>query len=107
MTHSLLGARRTILAALSTVLALSLPTPARAAGAQSAGNVPDGTITVEVVAANGSGCAPGTATVVANGDKTGFRIRYRDFVAEAGGGADPTARRRNCQIGVLVTVPAG
>ncbi|MEV4643104.1 DUF4360 domain-containing protein [Actinoplanes sp. NPDC049548] len=105
MTERFVGARRTILAALGTVLALSLSAPARAAG--TAADVPDGAIHVEVVAANGSGCAPGTATVVANADKTGFRVRYYDFVAAAGGSADPTARRRNCQIGVLVTVPAG
>ena len=93
--------RYTVLAVLSTVLALSLSSPARAA------SVPDGNVTVEVVAANGSGCAPGTATVIANADKSGFRIRYYDFVAEAGGTADPTDRRKNCQIGALVTVPAG
>jgi len=110
MTESRVGARHTILAVLSTVLALSLSTSALAAPALATladAAVPDGNITVEVVAANGSGCAPGTATVVANSDKTGFRIRYSDFVAEAGGTADATARRKNCQIGVLVTVPAG
>lgn len=111
MTESLVGARHAILAVLSTVLALSLSAPASAvsdrAGTEAATTVPDGTITVEVVAANGSGCAPGTAAVAANHDKTGFRIKYYDFVAEAGGNADATSRRKNCQIGVLVTVPAG
>jgi hypothetical protein len=28
-------------------------------------------------------------------------------VAEAGGTADPTDRRKNCQVGALITVPAG
>ena len=108
MTESLVGARHAIFAVLSTVLALSLSTPAHAAGDESvAAAVPDGNVTVEVVAANGSGCAPGTATVIANADKTGFRIRYHDFVAEAGGNADPTDRRKNCQVGALVSVPAG
>lgn len=99
--------RPAVLAALSTVLALSLSTPARAAGDDAVAAVPEGTVTVEVIAANGSGCAPGTASVYANPDKTGFRIRYYDFVAEAGGGAASTERRKNCQIGVVVTVPAG
>jgi len=99
--------RPAVLAVLSTVLALSLSTPARAAGDAAVAAVPEGTITIEVIAANGSGCAPGTATVIGNSDKTGFRIRYYDFVAEAGGGADLTDRRKNCQIGVLVNVPAG
>ncbi|MEU8658847.1 DUF4360 domain-containing protein, partial [Actinoplanes philippinensis] len=63
--------------------------------------------TVVVIAASGSGCAPGTASVVGNGDNTGFRVRYRDFVAEAGGGAAVIERRKNCQLGVLVTIPDG
>ncbi len=40
-------------------------------------------------------------------DKSGFRIRYYDFVAYSGGGAALVERRKNCQIGVLITVPAG
>ena len=107
MIKGLLGARHAALAALSTVLALSLSTPAHAATEQAAAAVPDGNVTFEVIAANGSGCAPGTASVIADSDKSGFRIRYHDFVAEAGGNADPTDRRKNCQVGVLVTVPAG
>ncbi|MEV6597175.1 DUF4360 domain-containing protein [Actinoplanes sp. NPDC051346] len=108
MKERLVGGRRAVLAVVGTVLALSLstPTPAGATG-QAVTGVPDGTVTVEVIAANGSGCAPGTAAVYGNHDKTGFRIRYYDFEAAAGGDAYPTDRRKNCQVGVLVTVPAG
>lgn len=106
MTERSIGARRAVLGALGTILALSLSTPAHAA-AEETYAVPEGNITVEVVAANGSGCAPGTATVIANADKTGFRVRYHDFVAQAGGGAAATERRKNCQVGVVVTYPAG
>ncbi|MEV4279007.1 DUF4360 domain-containing protein [Actinoplanes xinjiangensis] len=92
------NSNRVIAAVLTTVLAVPLAAaPAHAAPA----------ITVEVIASNGSGCAPGTASVVGNGDNTGFRIRYRDFVAEAGGGAAVVERRKNCQLGVLVTIPDG
>jgi hypothetical protein len=107
MTKNLAGARPTLLAVLGTVLVLSVPTAASAAADDAAAAAPEGAVTVEVVAANGSGCSPGTAAVIANSDKSGFRIRYYDFVAEAGGGADATDRRKNCQIGALVTVPAG
>jgi len=111
MTARLVGERPVILAVLSTILALSLSAPASAAtgspGFDASVNVPSGNITVEVVANNGSGCSPGTATVSANADKTGFRVRYFDFLAEAGGGAATVDRRKNCQISVLVTVPAG
>jgi uncharacterized protein DUF4360 len=106
MIKSLAGGRRAVLPVVSTVLALSLSTPAHAA-ADAIAAAPDGKVTIEVVAANGSGCAPGTATVIANSDNTGFRIRYHDFVAEAGGSADPTDRRKNCQVGVVVNTPAG
>ena len=99
--------RYTVLAALGAVLTLSLSTPARAAADNAVAAVPDGNVTVEVIAANGSGCAPGTASVATKSDKSGFRIRYHDFVAEAGGTADPTDRRKNCQVGALITVPAG
>lgn len=101
------GARFAVVAALGTVLVLPLATPAHAAGDEAVAAVPDGSVGIEVIAANGSGCSPGTASVVANSDKSGFRIRYYDFVAEAGGGAAVSERRKNCQIGVLVTVPAG
>jgi hypothetical protein len=110
MIKRLTGARHTTIAVLSTVLALSVSAPAAAAGDGAGAEmtaVPDGNITLEVVAANGSGCAPGTATVSANSDKTGFRIKYRDFLAQAGGGVDASERRKNCQVGVVVTVPAG
>jgi len=100
MIKSLAGARHAVLAVFCTALALSPSTPAHAA-------VPDDNITLEVVAYNGSGCAPGTATAIANSDRTGFRLRYSDFVAEAGGSAGPTARRKNCQVGVQVTIPDG
>lgn len=109
MTGNGTAVRRAITAALGAGLALSLSTPAHAAapGDRPLAAVPDGNITVDVVAANGSGCAPGTATVIANADRTGFRVRYRDFVAEAGGTAEATDRRKNCQVSVVVSVPAG
>lgn len=100
MIKSLAGVRHAVLAAFCTVLALSPSAPAHAA-------VPEENITLDVIAAAGSGCAPGTVRVTPNPDRTGFRLRYYDFLAEAGGGTDPTDRRKNCQIGVLVTVPAG
>jgi hypothetical protein len=112
MTRSLAGVRRAAFAAASTVLALSLSAPAHAAfaadtDAAAPAAVPTAKVTLEVIAANGSGCTPGTASVSANSDNTGFRIKYGDFVAEAGGGAALADSRKNCQVGVLVTVPSG
>jgi hypothetical protein len=104
MTRTSASVRGAAFAAIGTVLALSLSAPAHAAALDS---VPSAKVTLAVAAAAGSGCAPGTAAVVANSDNTGFRVRYSDFVAQAGGSADPTDSRKNCQVAVLVTVPAG
>jgi hypothetical protein len=64
-------------------------------------------ITLDVVSVNGSGCPPGTADVAVLSDNTGFRVTYREFVARAGGDANPVDFRKNCQIGLLVHVPQG
>ncbi|GAA4609462.1 DUF4360 domain-containing protein [Actinoplanes octamycinicus] len=98
------NSKRVMTAVLITALALPLGTPAHAAPAADAAAA---AITVEVIASSGSGCAAGTASVVGNGDNTGFRVRYRDFVAEAGGDAGVADRRKNCQLGVLVSIPDG
>ncbi|MDI6104100.1 DUF4360 domain-containing protein [Actinoplanes sp. NEAU-A12] len=100
------GAKRFIAVTLSTVLAFALSGPAHASSGSTT-IVSDRNITVEVIASNGSGCAPGTARVTGNADDTGFRVRYQNFTAEAGGNADPTSSRKNCQLSVLVTTPPG
>ncbi|WP_305789983.1 DUF4360 domain-containing protein [Symbioplanes lichenis] len=102
------NSNRVVAVAAAAALALPLGLPAHAATAPAPATEPAAAaITVEVAAASGSGCAPGTASVVSNGDDTGFRVRYRDFVAAAGGDADIVDRRKNCQLGVLVSIPAG
>lgn len=79
---------------------------ARAATA-AADLVPSSDITVQVLAANGSGCPAGTASVQPAPDRTGFTVSYRAFTAEAGPGADPTDIRKNCQLSLLINVPQG
>jgi hypothetical protein len=108
MTVHLTNMRRPVLAALTTVLALSLSGPAYADdGTEEAVAPPAERITLDVVTVNGSGCPAGTAYVSPLGDNTGFRITYRDFVATAGGGAAPVDFRKNCQISLQVHVPQG
>ncbi|MDI6097469.1 DUF4360 domain-containing protein [Actinoplanes sp. NEAU-A12] len=97
---------RVVAAALAAALTIPLGGPAQGAPRANGATTP-AAVTLEVLASNGSGCAPGTATVTADADDTGFRVRYRDFVAEAGGGAEPVDRRKNCQLSVLVNIPAG
>lgn len=110
MTVRSIRAGRGTLVALSAVLTLSLSGPAYAAGEGSAADTPTAPpeqITLEVLAANGSGCPDGTVKVAGNSDRTGFRLTYRDFVAEAGGSAAVPDGRKNCQVAVRVDVPNG
>ena len=81
MSVRLTSVRLLLLVALTSVFALP-----GTAGAEA----PSGArITLDVVSVNGSGCPPGTAGVAVLPDNTGFRVTYRDFLAEAGGNADP------------------
>lgn len=69
--------------------------------------VPSSKITVAVETVNGSGCPAGSASVSTSADNTSFRVTYRDYVAKDGAGAQPTEARRNCQVSVLINIPAG
>ncbi|MGW6444123.1 DUF4360 domain-containing protein [Lentzea sp. NPDC055074] len=60
---------------------------------------------LEVVTVNGSGCAAGDADVTTDGRT--FTIGHHTFLARAGGGSSPLDQRKNCQLGLRVTVPAG
>lgn len=92
--------RLLLLAALTSVFIVP------GAGAAAA-EAPPGRIVLDVVSINGSGCPPGTADVVALADNTGFRVTYREFLARAGGGANATEFRKNCQLNVQVHIPQG
>jgi hypothetical protein len=107
MTVQARNARRPILAALITVLVLSASGPARAATADDGTAPPAERITLDVITVNGSGCPAGSAYASVLPDNTGFRVTYRDFIAEAGGDAAPTGFRKTCQINLLVHIPQG
>ena len=61
----------------------------------------------KVATVNGSGCPQGTAAVAVSPDNTAFTVTYSDYLAQVGGGAPSTAFRKNCQLNVMVHVPAG
>jgi hypothetical protein len=85
---------------------VAAPAFAGTASAKSA-PTPSGKVTVEVKAINGSGCPKGTAEVTPNSDNTGFSVEYHQFNAQTGVGTSPTDARRNCQLGLLISVPQG
>jgi hypothetical protein len=96
--------------ALSAILVMSLSGPASAGGRANPTNLdapPNDRITVDVVTVNGSGCPAGTAHVWTSPDNTHFRVIYRDFIAWAGAGTDPTDFRKNCQLNLQIHVPQG
>ncbi|WP_017626885.1 DUF4360 domain-containing protein [Nocardiopsis chromatogenes] len=68
---------------------------------------PPGQVEIDLVNANGSGCAPGTAAASVAPDKTAFTVTYSEYLAQAGGGSSPIDSRKNCQLAVLVSVPQG
>jgi hypothetical protein len=87
-------------------LVLSLFTPVTDSQTSSP---PPGKITLDIKTINGSGCPAGTADASADvsSDNTSFTVRYNNFAARAGAGASAIDARKNCQINVLVHVPAG
>ena len=68
---------------------------------------PPDKIVIKVATVNGSGCPQGTAAVAVSEDNTAFTVTYSDYLAQVGGNSDPTAFRKNCQLNLLVHVPAG
>ncbi|WP_017558187.1 DUF4360 domain-containing protein [Nocardiopsis baichengensis] len=104
---------RTLLSAAAAVSAAALAlsaAPAAASGGPSwwpEDPPPPGKVEIDLVNANGSGCAPGTAATSVAPDKTAFTVTYSEYLAQAGGGASPIDRRKNCQLAVLVSVPQG
>lgn len=109
MTVSLKRAGRGTLVALAAFSALILPgaTTAQAAAAVTPIPPPAGVITVKVEAINGTGCKPGSVKVTPSSDNTSFRVRYNDFVAQAGDGAEAVQHRKNCQSLLKVHIPQG
>ncbi|WP_225821124.1 DUF4360 domain-containing protein [Streptomyces naphthomycinicus] len=70
-------------------------------------NPPPDKIVIDVATVNGSGCPAGTAAVAVSPDNTAFTVTYSEYLAKAGGGSDPTAFRKNCQLNLVVHVPQG
>lgn len=70
-------------------------------------NPPPDKIVIDVATVNGSGCPAGTAAVAVSEDNTAFTVTYSDYLAQVGGGSNPTAFRKNCQLNLIVHVPSG
>ncbi|MFI5976368.1 DUF4360 domain-containing protein [Streptomyces sp. NPDC051452] len=78
-----------------------------ALGAGTAAPPPPDRIVIDSVAANGTGCPPGTAAVAVSPDNTAFSVTYSNYLAKVGPGSAPTDFRKNCQLNLRVHVPGG
>ncbi|MFJ6939785.1 DUF4360 domain-containing protein [Streptomyces sp. NPDC101132] len=68
---------------------------------------PPDRIVIDVATVNGSGCPKDTTALAVSEDNTAFTVTYSQYIAQVGGGAPPTAARRNCQLSLVVHVPHG
>jgi hypothetical protein len=94
---------------LGSVIAslLAAPVSASTTAKSALSAPPSDRIVIDVVTVNGSGCPAGTATVATASDNTAFTVTYSAYLAQVGGGADPTDFRKNCQLNLRVQVPQG
>lgn len=90
--------------ALAALLTTALPAQGPSDGFE---DPPPDKIVIKVATVNGSGCPAGTTAVAVSEDNTAFTVTYSDYLAQAGGGSDPTAFRKNCQLNLIVHVPQG
>lgn len=87
------------LAAAALGMSLLVPLVPSAANASS---TPDATpyVTVSLQAVNGTGCPPGSTSVIANDPGTAFTVLFSQFKVQGGD-------FKNCQAVVKVSVPTG
>jgi hypothetical protein len=68
---------------------------------------PSDRIVIDVVTVNGTGCPSGSAAVAVSPDNTAFTVTYSKYMAMVGVGSVSTDWRKNCQLNIVVHVPAG
>jgi hypothetical protein len=79
------------------------PTPTPTTVAQP----PAGSITIEKLKVNGTGCRSDTTAVAISPDREAFTVTYREFLAQAGGETKRRDETRACSITVRLNVPSG
>ncbi len=71
-------------------------------------DAPDpGTIFIKKLTYGGTGCPAGTAAVNLSTDATAFTLIFDNFLAQKGPGIPLAESRKNCQVNLLLHVPAG
>jgi Domain of unknown function (DUF4360) len=93
---------RIVRTTLVAALVLLVPAPAHAEDVP-----PPGSVAIDLVTMNGTGCQPGLMTVLVHPENAYFGIIYRGYRAQAGGASRPTEFRKNCQLNLRVRAPRG
>jgi hypothetical protein len=88
-------------------LLASLLVPAGASAPAPAPPPPPGTVLIEVVKVNGTGCRPRTASAAVSPDNTAFTVAYSTYTAQVGVGARPADYRKDCRLRLKLDVPRG
>lgn len=70
-------------------------------------SVPSSQIRINDIDYNGSGCPLGTVAQNVSDDKQAFTVTFSDYIAEAGEGISIRDGRKNCQLTLSLSVPAG
>ncbi len=68
---------------------------------------PSKPVGIDLVTANGTGCAKGTVAIAMSADNTAFTISYSGYLAQVGVGAKPNDARKHCQLNLHIRVPDG
>lgn len=95
-----------IIAMGGVIVSLLAPMSTTVETAEAAVTAPDGVI-LEVVDANGTGCPEGWGVVKQAADNTSFELTAPTSVAIAGGNHLATEFRKNCQVSLQMSKPAG
>jgi Domain of unknown function (DUF4360) len=95
-----------ILATGVAVMSMLTATPAAAVATPLATVPPDG-VSIDIIAANGSGCPAGTTSISVTPGNDAFTVAYRAFHAQVGVGATAVDFRKNCQLNLQIRIPAG
>lgn len=88
-----------VLVMIRILAILALLTPAAAPPAEG--------VHIDVSTVAGTGCPVGTVSVALLPDNSGFQLNFTDFRAASGGGVPAAQVQRNCQVGLIVHLPAG
>jgi hypothetical protein len=68
---------------------------------------PSKPVGIDLITANGTGCAKGTVAIAMSADNTAFTVSYSGYLAQVGVVARPNDARKHCQLNLHIRVPDG